>query len=130
MVGGSQKALEMAVDYAKIRVAFGRPIGSFQAIQHKAAGMVTQVDGCRVLVAEAAWKLDEGIPARIEISLAKDYANEVFRNVTVEAHLIFAGVAFTMDHDLHLYFRRVKSAEAMLGDSAYHQEALAEALAL
>ncbi|GIW08822.1 MAG: acyl-CoA dehydrogenase [Dehalococcoidia bacterium] len=130
MCGGSQKALEMAVDYSKQRIAFGRPIGSFQAIQHKAAEMVTQVDALRVLVLEAAWKLDEGLPARLDVSMVKDYANEVFRNVTVEAHQIFAGLAYTMDHDLHLYFRRVKRDEALLGDSRYHQQRMAAELAL
>jgi alkylation response protein AidB-like acyl-CoA dehydrogenase len=130
MCGASQKALEMAVEYSKQRIAFGRPIGSFQAIQHKAAEMVTQVDALRVLVYEAAWKLDEGLPARLDVSLVKDYANEVFRNVTVEAHQIFAGLAYTMDHDLHLYFRRVKRDEALLGDSRYHQRRMAAELAL
>jgi alkylation response protein AidB-like acyl-CoA dehydrogenase len=130
MAGSSQKALEMAVDYAKIRVAFGRPIGSFQIIQHKCADMVTKVDGLQMLVYEAAWRLDEGLPARIEVSVTKDYANEAFRDVTVEAHQIFAGIGFTVDHDLHLYFRRVKAAQAALGDSRYHKEILAEALAL
>jgi alkylation response protein AidB-like acyl-CoA dehydrogenase len=112
-----------------VRVAFGRPIGSFQAIQHKAAGMVTHTNGARMLVDYAAWQLDGGRPAQIDVSLAKDCANEVFQYVTVEAHQIFAGIAFTMDHDLHLIFRRVKAAEAMLGDSKYHQDILAEALA-
>ncbi|GIW11112.1 MAG: acyl-CoA dehydrogenase [Dehalococcoidia bacterium] len=130
MCGGSQKALEMAVEYAKQRIAFGRPIGAFQAIQHKAAEMVTQVDALRVLIAETAWKLDTGQPAALDVSLVKDYANDVFRFVTVEAHQIFAGIAYTMDHDLHLYFRRVKSAEAMLGDSRYHRRRMAAELQL
>lgn len=130
MCGGSQKALEMAVEYSKQRIAFGRPIGSFQAIQHKAAEMVTQVDALRVLVYEAAWKLDEGLPARLDVSLVKEYANEVYRNVTVEAHQIFAGLGYTMDHDLHLYFRHAKRDEALLGDSRYHRRRMAEELAL
>jgi alkylation response protein AidB-like acyl-CoA dehydrogenase len=130
MLGSSQKALEMAVEYSKVRIAFGRPIGSFQAIQHKAADMVTGVDALRVMVYEAAWKLDEGIPASLDISLAKDYANIMFRHVTVEAHQIFAGIGATMDHDLHLYFRRVRGSEMLLGDSEYHQERVAVALDL
>ncbi|MCS7003418.1 MAG: acyl-CoA dehydrogenase, partial [Dehalococcoidia bacterium] len=130
MLGSAQRALEMAVEYAKQRVAFGRPIGSFQAIQHKCAVMVTDVDSLRMLVYEAAWRLDEGLPAAIEVAMVKDFANEVYRTTTTEAHLIFAGLAYTMDHDLHLHFRRVKPSEAMLGDSRFHQARLAAALAL
>ncbi|MFN8534473.1 MAG: acyl-CoA dehydrogenase family protein [Dehalococcoidia bacterium] len=130
MCGGAQKALEMAVEYSKQRIAFGRPIGSFQAIQHKAAEMVTQVDALRVLTLEAAWKLDEGLPAALDAAMVKDYANEVYKNVTIEAHQIFAGLAYTVDHDLHLYFRHVKRDEAMLGDSRFQQRRMAAELAL
>lgn len=130
MEGSSRKALEMAVEYSKQRIAFGRPIGAFQAIQHKCAVMVTNIDALQVLIYEAAWKIDEGLPADIDVSMVKDYANEVYRDTTTEAHLIFAGLAYTMDHDLHLHFRRVKPSEAMLGDSRFHQEKLAKLLAL
>lgn len=130
MLGSSQRALEMAVEYAKTRIAFGRPIGSFQAIQHKCANMVTGVDALRVMVYETAWRLDEGQDMSPDISLVKDYANEVYRFTTVEAHQIFAGIGATMDHNMHLYFRKVRSSEMLLGDSEYHQEKVAVALGL
>ena len=130
MVGGSQVALEMAVEYAKQRIAFGRPIGSFQAIQHKCANMVTMVDSLRVLVHEAAWKLDDGQSGGLDVAICKDYAGDVFRTVTTEAHQIFAGLAYSQEHNLHLYFRHVKAADAMLGDSSHQQTLIAQHLAL
>lgn len=130
MVGGAQKALDMAVEYAKTRIAFGRPIGAFQAIQHKCANVATMVEGLRMLVWEAAWKIDQGIPAALDVAVAKDYAGTVYRNATTEAHLIFAGLAYVVEHDLHLYHYRVLPSDAMLGDSSRQQERIAVELKL
>ncbi len=130
MAGGAQQALELAVDYAKKRVQFGRPIGSFQAIQHKCADMVTDVDILRYLTYYAAWKISDGLPAALEVAQAKAWASDAYRRVAREAHQIFAGIAFVDNHDLQLYFRRAKAGEVLFGDAAHHLELVADALNL
>lgn len=119
MVGGAQKALEMAVDYAKQRIQFGRPIGSFQVIQHKCADMVVAVDGARYITYAAACKVKEGDNFAHEVAMAKAYASTAYRRVTKEAHQIFAGVGFMLEHDINLYYRRAKALELNLGDVDY-----------
>ncbi|MEK7847910.1 MAG: acyl-CoA dehydrogenase family protein, partial [Chloroflexota bacterium] len=104
MVGGAQQVLEMTVDYAKQRVQFGRPIGSFQAIQHYCANMVTDVDGARLITYEAAWRLQEGLPSAKEVSMAKAWTSEAYRRVTALGHQIHGGIGFTIEHDMQLYF--------------------------
>ncbi|MBI2918528.1 MAG: acyl-CoA/acyl-ACP dehydrogenase [Chloroflexi bacterium] len=128
MVGGAQKALEMAVDYSKQRVQFGRPIGSFQAIQHKAAGMLSDTDGARFLTYEAVAKLDAGQQDAVEVAMAKAFVAGAFRRVTKEAHQIIAGAAFLVEHDLHFYYRRAKAMEMFLGDTDFHVEQVAQRL--
>jgi len=128
--GGAQRALEMAVEYAKQRVQFGRPIGSFQAIQHKVADMVTDVDNSRFLAYYAAWKLDSGQPCALEIAQAKAYMSDAYRRVTREAAQIFAGIGFVDNHDIQLYWRRAKACEVLFGDADYHLERVAETLEL
>ena len=128
MVGGMRFALEMSLDYAKQRVAFGRPIGSFQAIQHKFAQMVTEVDSAYLALYEAAWRLDEGLSAEVSVSLAKATASEAYWHVCYEGHEIHAGVAFFFEHDLQLYTRRAKAAEHLWGSAAYHRQRMARYL--
>jgi len=130
MVGGAQAALEMSVNYAKERVQFGRPIGSFQAIQHYCANMVTDVDGSKFITYEAAWKVSEGLPATMEISMAKAWVNEAYRRVTLLGHQIHGGIGFCMDHDMPLYFKRAKAAEPTFGDADFHREIVAKQLGL
>ena len=130
MVGGAQAALEMSINYAKERVQFGRPIGSFQAIQHYCANMVTDVDGSKFITYEAAWKVSEGLPATMEISMAKAWVNEAYRRVTLLGHQIHGGIGFCMDHDMPLYFKRAKAAEPTFGDADFHREVVARQLGL
>jgi len=130
MVGGAQAALEMAVNYAKERVQFGHPIGSFQAIQHYCANMVTDVDGARYITHEAAWMLSEGLPATKEVAMAKAWVSDAYQRVTLLAHQIFGGIGFTMDHDLHLYYRRAKAGAQAFGDSDFQREIVAGKLGL
>jgi alkylation response protein AidB-like acyl-CoA dehydrogenase len=130
MVGGAQQALEMAVDYAKERVQFGRPIGSFQAIQHYCANMAADVDGSRFITYQAAWMLDEGIPCNREVAIAKAFVSEAFHRVTVLAQQIHGALAFCVDHDLPLYYMRAKAWELTLGDSDFHREAVAQEIGL
>jgi len=130
MVGGAQQVLEMTVSYAKERVQFGRPIGSFQAIQHKCANMVTDVDGARFVTYQAAWKLAEGLPCSLEVSMAKAWVSEAYRRTCSEGHQIHGGIGFIKDHDMQLYYRRAKANELAFGDADYHRELVAQQIGL
>lgn len=130
MVGGAQQVLEMSADYAKERMVFGRPLGSFPVIHHYIANMVMDVDGCRFLTYEAAWKLSESLPCTMEIAMAKAWTSDAYRRVTALGQQIFGGVGFIEDHDMPLYFRRAKAAEVTLGDGNLHRELVARQLGL
>jgi len=130
MIGGAQAALDMSVAYAKERMQFGRPIGSFQAIQHHCANMVTDVDGSRFITYQAAWKVSEGLPAVMEVSMAKAWVSEAYRRVTQLGHQIHGGIGFCMDHDMPLYFKRAKAAEPTFGSADWHREIVARELGL
>ena len=126
-LGRAQKVLEMVVEYAKNRVQFGRPIGTFQAVQHRCADLKVSVDGGRMLTYQAAWKLDQGMPADQEVAMAKAQSGSLSRAATQAGHSIFAGISFTVEHDMQLYSARAKIAEANLGDTEYHLDILAAA---
>jgi alkylation response protein AidB-like acyl-CoA dehydrogenase len=130
MVGGAQATLEMSVNYAKERVQFGQPIGSFQAIQHHCADMLIDVDGCRFITYQAAWRISEGLPAAREVSMAKSFVGEAYRRITLLGHRIHGGIGFCMDHDMPLYFKRAWSSEPTFNDSYYHREVVARQLGL
>ena len=130
MVGGAQQVLEMSAEYAKERVVFGRQLGSFAVIQQYIANMMIDVDGCRFLTYEAAWKLTEGLPCATEVHMAKAWASDAYRRVAALGQQIFGGVGFIEDHDMPLYFRRAKAAEVTLGDGNYHRELVARQLGL
>jgi len=130
MVGGAQEVLEMTISYAKERVQFDRPIGSFQAIQHKCANMLTDVAGIRTITYMAAWKLSKGLPAAMEVSMAKAWCNEAYRRVCAEGHQVHGGVGLIRIHDMQLYFRRGKVAELTMGDADFHREKVAQELGL
>lgn len=130
MVGGNQQVMEMTINYAKERIQFDRPIGSFQVIQHYLADMSIDVDSARVTLYKAAWKLSEGLPCTNEISIAKGWINEAYRRVATQAHQIHGAVGFTKEHDLELYFRRAKAGEVFFGDADFHCEVVAQQLGL
>lgn len=110
-VGGAEAAHAMAVAYARERVQFGRPIGAFQGIAHPLAEGATEIEGAKVLVAQAAWARASGRPARALAAMAKLYACDVFRRVTKAGQQVFGGIGFTRDIDMQLYFRRAKQLE-------------------
>jgi len=130
MVGIAQQAFEISLNYAKTRVQFGRPIGSFQAIKHKLANMVIDVDGSRYVTYRAAWLLSEGLPAAQEIAAAKAWTNEACRRVVKEGQQLHGGIGYTKEYDLQLYTRRAKAAEIAFDDSDTHREAVAAYLGL
>jgi alkylation response protein AidB-like acyl-CoA dehydrogenase len=129
MAGGAQWVLETATDYAKERVQFGRPIGSFQAIQHKLADMAVEVEGSTSITYYAAWAITENDPAKtLAASMAKAWCSDVYKHTTFEGIQIHGGIGFTWDHDMHLYFKRAKSSEVAYGDGNYHRERVAQLL--
>lgn len=130
MVGIAQVAFEMSVDYAKNRVQFGRPIGSFQAIKHKCADMVIDVDGSRFITYRAAWSLTEGHDADREVSMTKAWTSDACRRVCAQAHQLHGGIGFTKEYDLQLYFRRAKQGEVFYGDADIHREVVAQEIGL
>jgi len=127
MVGGAREVLEMTVEYAKERMAFGHPIGSFQAIQHYCADMLVDVDGCSLVTYNAAWRLGEGLPAAQEVAMAKSLVNERFKRIAALGIQIHGAIGFTEEHDLHLYFKRAKAWEINLGDTCFHLDRIAKA---
>jgi alkylation response protein AidB-like acyl-CoA dehydrogenase len=131
LVGLAQMDFEITVDYAKERVQFGRPIGSFQAIQHKCADMITDVDGCRFIMYRAAWSVAEGEPdAEQLVHMAKAWCSDASRRVVAHGQQIQAGIGFTKDYKIQLYFRRQKMAELMWGDGDFHRELAAQSLGI
>ncbi|MEE8465045.1 MAG: acyl-CoA dehydrogenase family protein [Dehalococcoidia bacterium] len=128
MVGAARKDAEMAIEYAKNRVAFGRPIGSFQSVQHMLADMILHVDGGQMLTYEALWKMDQGLPHSVEVSQAKAFCNEKCESVVRTSQVIHGGIGFMMEFDLHLWFRRVTSWTMRLGTTYDHRARIAAAL--
>lgn len=130
-VGGAQFVLEMAVQYAKDRIQFGRPIGSFQAIKHKCADMLLEVESAKSAAYYGLWcasELNDELPA--VASMAKAYCSEAYFSAAAENIQIHGGIGFTWEHPAHLYFKRAKSTELMFGDPAYHRELLAQRIGL
>ncbi len=130
-VGGAQKCLDMAVDYAKERVQFGRPIGSFQAIKHKCADMLLQLESGRSAAYYAGWAAAENNDEVVTAApLAKAYCSDMYLHCAAENIQIHGGIGFTWEHDAHLYFKRAKSSEILLGDATYQREILATRIGL
>jgi len=125
-LGGAQRALDMAVAYAKIRHQFGRPIGSFQAIKHRCADLLLEVESLRSAVGYAAAALaEDSAEVPVLAALVKALASDTYFHVAAENIQIHGGIGFTWEHDAHLYFKRAKSSELFLGDASYHRERLA-----
>ena len=122
MLGGAQAVLDMTVEYAKGRTQFGRPIGSFQAVQHHCARMATDVEGSKNIAYQAVWRLSEGLPAQREVALAKAWVGPAYRRVCGTAHQCHGAIGFTKEHDLQLYTRRAKVHELTYGDANHHKE--------
>ena len=130
-VGGAQRCLDMSVEYAKVRVQFGRPIGSFQAIKHKCADMLLEVESAKSAAYYAGWcaaEMNDELPQ--VASLAKSYCSEAYFHAAAENIQIHGGIGFTWEHPAHLYFKRAKSSELLFGDPTYHRELLAQRIGL
>jgi alkylation response protein AidB-like acyl-CoA dehydrogenase len=129
MCGGAQRVLDMTTDYAKIRIAFGKPIGSYQGVKHRAADMLVDVENAKSLTYYAAWAIDEELAeAPLAVSMAKAYASDACRKVAGAGIQLHGGIGFTWEHDLQLYFKRAKASEVAFGDATWHRERVARLL--
>ena len=130
-VGGAQHCLDSSVEYAKTRIQFGRPIGSFQAIKHKCADMLLEVESAKSAAYYAGWAAaEDSDELPVVASLAKSYCSEAYFHAAAENIQIHGGIGFTWEHDAHLYFKRAKSSELLFGDPAYHRELLAQRIGI
>ena len=126
MVGGMQRVMEIAVEYAKARKQFGKPIGQFQAVQHLCADMLLLTESSRSAAYYAAWALQERAPeADVAVSIAKAYASDAYREVGNRGIQVQGGMGFTWENNVHLYYKRAKASELMFGDATYHRERIA-----
>lgn len=126
MTGGMQRTLDLAVEYAKTRKQFGKPIGQYQAVQHQCADMLVWTESSRSAAYGAAWALTEGVPdAKSAVSVAKVYASDACREVGNRGVQVQGGMGFTWENDVHLFYRRAKASEICFGDASYHRERIA-----
>jgi len=130
MLGGAQQVLEMTLDYAKQRVQFEKPIGSFQAVQHHCADMAIDVNGIRFMTYQAAWMLSQGMPCTKEVAMTKAWVNGAYQRITLLGHQVHGAIAFQQDHDMHLYIKQANLGEVTFGDTAYQEEVVARELGL
>jgi len=131
MLGTSQKILDMTVEYSKVREQFGRPIGSFQAIKHKCAEMATELEAARSAAFYACWANATGNEdAAVAAHIAKSYCSDQLGHLAGEGVQAHGGIAFTWEHDMHLYLKRIKTAQVLLGDGAFHRERIARIVGL
>lgn len=130
MVGGAEAVLDMTIEYVKERVQYGKPIGSFQVIQHYCANMWTNVAASRNLLYKVAWDLGEGLPVSAEVAMAKGWINQAYKFVTERAVQCHGAVGLTRDHDVGLYYRRAKAGELAFGDTDFQRELVARHMGL
>jgi alkylation response protein AidB-like acyl-CoA dehydrogenase len=130
MVGGGQRALELVLEQATEREQFGVKVGSFQAVQHHCANILTYLDTSRLMTRQAAWRISEGLPCEREVSMTKAWVSDSCRNLIALSHQSVGGTGFMEEHDLQLYFRRTKAAGVYFGDADYHREIVADAIGL
>jgi len=129
MLGGASRAMDMAVDYAKDRVQFGRPIGSFQAVKHRCADMLVDVEGMRSSAYWAAWCIGAAHEdSSVAASTAKIWCSDASKRVMASALQVHGGIGFTWEHDLHLFLKRAQLDQVSFGDAPYHRQRLADLL--
>lgn len=128
MLGGAKRVLDMTIEYLKKRVQFGRPVGTFQGIQHHCANMSIDVEGSKFLIYQAAWKLSEQLPISKDASVAKAWISDAYLRVCALAHQCHGAIGFTQEHDLQLFTRSARLQEQIYGDSGFHRRLLSQTL--
>ena len=130
MIGGAEQVLEMTLDWAKQRIAFDRPIGSFQAIQHLCSNMYIDLEGLRLLTYQSAWMIDQGKSCDKVIAMAKSWASRAYREIAARGMQIHGAIAFSREHSMQLYYKHAKSAELSFGDARFQRKIIAKAMDL
>ena len=130
MAGGARQVVEMTVEYTKMRVQFGRPLASFQAVQHRCADMATLADGAQLAARQAVWAADRGMAAGEALSVAKLFAAQAYRTITIDAVHLHGGIGYMQEYDLQFYYRRARAEDVLLGTAEDHLEQVALALGL
>ena len=130
MAGASDALMWKTVDYMNQRVTFGRPISSYQALQHRMATVAQLVYGARHLAYNVLWKLSEGIACSDEVAMAKFFASDAYRQTTNESHQFHGAYGYSLEYSVQLYWRRMRLDEVILGDSLMEREAAAVALGI
>ncbi len=130
MLGGAQRVLEMASAYSREREQFGKPIGSFQAVQHHCANMLIDIEGSRYLTYKVAWMLSKGMPSIMEAAACKAWVSEAFKRVVGLGHQVQGATAYMIEHDMPLYSRRASVSGTILGDGRYHRSVVAGQIGL
>lgn len=130
MSGGAQKVIELVIPHVKERKQFGHPIGSFQAVQHRCADILTYVDTCRFITYQAAWRISQGLPYEKEAAMCKTWVSDSYRRLVALGHQVMGGMGFMEEHDLQLYFKHAKISELAFGDADFHRETVAHQLGL
>jgi alkylation response protein AidB-like acyl-CoA dehydrogenase len=126
MLGGANQVMDISVQYAKDRVQFGQPIGSFQAIKHRCADMVVDVEGMRSATWYAAWALSVGDnESSLAASTAKVWSSDASKRVMASGLQVHGGIGFTWEHDLHLYMKRAQFDQWSYGTASFHRERVA-----
>lgn len=130
MVGGAERVLEMSSAYAKERQQFGKPIGSFQAVQHHCANMLIDLEGSRYITYKAAWMLDNRLACDKEVAIAKAWVSEAYKKTAALGHQVQGGAAFMAEHDMTLFSRRAAAAAVTFGDAGHYREVIAGLIGL
>jgi alkylation response protein AidB-like acyl-CoA dehydrogenase len=130
MSGGAQRAIDLVVPYIKEREQFGRPVGSFQAVKHHCANILTYVDTSKFVTFQAAWRISEGLPFETEASMCKAWVSDSYRQLVALAHQCIGGIGFMEEHDLQLFFKQAKTAELDFGDARFHRELVVQQMGL
>jgi len=128
LVGIGQAALDLTLDYAKSRIQFGKPIGSFQGVQHHCADMYRDLEVSRLLSWQGSCAMGEGLAGEREVAMAKAKTSECIPALTRTAHQIHGAIAYYRDYPLELYYHRALAAQSAYGDAAYHRRVLARLL--
>ncbi len=130
-VGGAQRVLDMTVDYSKMRFQFGRPVGSFQAVKHRLADTLVEIESARSAALEAARAVADGdVDVELSASVAKAFCSDTYYRAAATAIQLHGGIGFTWEHPAHLYFKRAKSSEFFLGTPSYHRDLVGRAIGI
>jgi alkylation response protein AidB-like acyl-CoA dehydrogenase len=130
MIGGTRKVFEMALEHAKTRIAYERPIGAYQAVSYRIVDIKWELESMEALVYGVAWKLDNGLATDADVAGVKAFCGPAYERACTRSHNVLAGIGYLIEHPLHLYTRRAKVLDMWLGDSRSHLETVFESMGI